>query len=134
MPTPNPLGNENYQDDGEGDHINQMHKSSVYQSNPNHDTKGTKTLQENIPDISFDCSDGVPLQLVRMDKKTGSFEIIEETANVYSKSLKKSIGAFAISRKCWFLCISWEISNRKKFSLEQIIGPYWIGRINFLGL
>lgn len=55
-------------------------------------------LQENVPVIHFDCSDGQPLQLVRI-KNNRTFEIVPETADYLSKEIEGGVAVCSIVGK-----------------------------------
>lgn len=55
-------------------------------------------IQETIPDIQFDCTDGQPLQLVRIVNGR-SFEIVQETADFLTRELEGGIAVCSIVGK-----------------------------------
>jgi hypothetical protein len=55
-------------------------------------------IQETIPDIQFDCTDGQPLQLVRLVNGR-TFEIVQETADFLTRELEGGVAVCSIVGK-----------------------------------
>ena len=71
----------------------------------------TKLIGENVPEIEFECQDGRPLQLIRVDKKSGNFELIKETASVICE-YNGNVG---------FCCLAGKYRGGKSFLLNRIL-------------
>lgn len=58
----------------------------------------TTVIQETIPDIQFDCTEGQPLQLVRIVNGR-TFEIVQETADFLARELEGGVAICSIVGK-----------------------------------
>lgn len=70
-----------------------------------------KTIKESIPDIHFDCQDGRPLQLIKVDKQTSKFSLVKETA----QELSGYVGNVG------FCCLAGKYRGGKSFLLNRLL-------------